>query len=150
MCKLIPLCLRLGSSLKLFKLYKMDFPLFLHIGYHKTATTLLQNNVFSRHPEIFYLGRSWESCDLAQFFNEYKYIHDLEFNPTKLANEFRRIQQDYYEESKAKVSEFCKKKICVISHESLHSGPDWFGIDIEGRARRMSQVFPNSKNTNRY
>lgn len=36
----------------------MTNTLFVHIGYHKTGTTWLQETVFNRHPQIAYLGKA--------------------------------------------------------------------------------------------
>ena len=32
-------------------------PLYVHIGLPKTATTLLQRNLFRKHSEVFFLGK---------------------------------------------------------------------------------------------
>lgn len=42
-------------------------PLVLDIGYHKTGTTYLQNNVFNNHPQIFFLGMPWVDQSVTDF-----------------------------------------------------------------------------------
>jgi hypothetical protein len=37
------------------------------------------------------------------------------------------------------------KKALLISHESLHSGPEWFGADVCMMAHRLKAVFPDAK-----
>jgi len=38
---------------------------FIHIGFPKTATTTLQNHLFSKHPGIHYLGKPYRDDDLT-------------------------------------------------------------------------------------
>jgi len=39
-------------------------PIYLHIGFNKAATTMLQEQVFSRHPQFAYLGRPYRGRGL--------------------------------------------------------------------------------------
>ncbi len=43
----------------------VDLPLTIHVGYPKTATTTFQKFVFSRHPDIHYLGKFIPSYDFV-------------------------------------------------------------------------------------
>ena len=44
---------------------KPNPPIYLHIGFNKTATTTLQEHVFARHPAIAYLGRPYKMPEFA-------------------------------------------------------------------------------------
>ena len=118
-----------------------DFPLVLHIGYHKTATTYLQEHVFNNNQEILYLGRRWVKDELRVFFRKYKFTHDLDFDPVLFKSDFENILAGIQDNAYSGWN----PKVCLISHESLHSGPEWFGMDVVGRAYRMKHVFPRAR-----
>lgn len=49
--------------------------LYIHIGYPKTGTTVLQNKVFANHPDLYYLGKSsilstQLKCDFDEFIRD--------------------------------------------------------------------------------
>ena len=48
----------------------MKKQLFIHVGYHKTGTTWLQNEFFGKHPDISYLGKTFRHpiYNFAQIF----------------------------------------------------------------------------------
>ncbi len=123
----------------------LNLPLVLHIGYHKTATTYLQECVFNNHPEIFYLGRPWLNEEIRNFFVRYKFSHDLNFDPVLFKKDFEDILKRILDNCENKDFLVQNKKIFLISHESLHSGPEWFGIDVTNRAKRLNTVFPFAK-----
>lgn len=121
-------------------LNKLD--IILHIGYHKTGTTFLQKNVFSGNPEIFYLGRSWISNKLDAFFFDFNFLKDSEFDKDVMIKRFAEIVNYVIKEQNIDMSQ---KKIMLISHESLHSGSDYFGLRTKEQAYRLKQVFPKAK-----
>jgi len=114
----------------------------LHIGYHKTGTTFFQKKVFNSFDNVLYLGRSWVHKDLSSFFYDFSFTNTLMFDEEKMRKRFYKIVADIVERDEIDIS---SKKMILISHESLHSGSDYFGFKIKDQAIRISQVFPNAK-----
>jgi hypothetical protein len=114
----------------------------LHIGYHKTGTTFLQKSVFPNNSEIFYLGRSWISNKLERYFFDFSFINDSDFDAKIMNDRFSEIVDEIVRLQKIDIAQ---KKVLLISHESLHSGSDYFGLRIQEQADRLKQVFPNAK-----
>lgn len=114
----------------------------LHVGYHKTGTTFLQKKVFNTFDDVLYLGRSWVHKDLNTFFYDLSFTNALEFKGDDLRKRFYRIVEDIITEKGIDIS---SKKMILISHESLHSGSDYFGSKIKDQANRIKEVLPNSK-----
>lgn len=85
--------------------------IFLHLGYPKTATTYLQKNIFSNHPDINYIGKFYKNP------NKSKFIFELEKNIFCLNDkDFRK----YVIKIKPKIKEkLNKKKINLISNEAF-------------------------------
>ena len=119
----------------------VDLPLVLHAGYHKTATTYLQKNVFRCHPEILYLGRPWVNEALRPFFRALKYTHDLDFDPEEFKASFRRILESVASQPDPDRESEREPKVVLVSSEGLHSGPEWFGLCVVRMARRLRSVF---------
>ena len=119
---------------------KLDF--ILHIGYHKTGTTFLQKSVFPNTPQLLYLGRTWISNKLDDFFFDFNFTNDFDFDNISMSNRFSNIIDEIIIEKKIDLS---KKKAVLISHESLHSGSDYFGSRIKEQSCRLKKVFPNAK-----
>ena len=44
--------------------------IFLHLGYPKTASTYLQKNIFSKHPDINYIGKFYKNQNRSKFIFE--------------------------------------------------------------------------------
>lgn len=122
-----------------------DLEIFLHIGYHKTATTYLQDVVFNQIPGVTYLGRRWINSELRDFFEEYKFTHDLNFSPKTYRAKFDDILEHSIDHSLSLINADSKTEKILISHESLHSGAEWFGVEIISRAERLKSVFPSAK-----
>jgi len=101
----------------------------IHIGYHKTATTWLQNIYFSNHPQIAFVGRHPEL---------WQYVispHDLDFK-AELAKAY------FY----PKINEATKnKKFAVFSSERLSGNPHSGAYDNKLIADRLFSVFPRAK-----
>jgi len=121
----------------------LNLPLVLHIGYHKTGTTYLQRYVFNNHPEILYLGMPLTNQEIKDFFAKFKFIHDLHFDPILLKRDFENILKTILDEYEN--GTIYNQKIILISREGLHVGPEFFGMDVVNRAKRLSQVFPSAK-----
>jgi len=115
--------------------------LVLHVGYHKTATTYLQRCVFGSHPEILYLGRPWVDEELRRLFRTYKYTHDLDFDPHRFSSWFWRIAERVGPQVWRRKGQATEPKVLMASSESLHSGPEWFGLCVASMAERLKAVF---------
>lgn len=113
---------------------------YLHAGYHKTGTTFLQKQVFSQLRSVNYLGRSWKSEKLNQFFKDFAYTNDLSFDAKTEAQRFREILASHISQSQLDAS-----KPALVSHESLMTGADWFGAEVLSRATRLKETFPNAR-----
>jgi hypothetical protein len=118
-----------------------DFPLTLHIGYHKTGTTYLQWNVFNSHPEVCYLGRPWINEQVGEFFREFKFTHDVDFSSDYFRTQFHQVVQGASLELGWSQESENDSRVLLVSLESLHSGPEWFGMNLVNMANRLRDVF---------
>ncbi len=103
--------------------------LLIHIGYHKTATTWLQQYYFPQHPQIDFIGKHedlWENLMSP---------HGFDFDP-KIAQEF------FY----PKIEQALQKNLIpVISAERLSGNPHSGGYDSKEIADHLKKVFPEAK-----
>jgi len=101
----------------------------IHIGYHKTATTWLQNIYFSNHPQIAFVGKHpdlWQ-----QLISPY----ELDFKVESAKNYFY-----------PKIDEAIKNdKFPVFSSERLSGNPHSGAYDNKNMADRLLSVFPQAK-----
>jgi hypothetical protein len=108
--------------------------IFIHIGYHKTATTWLQEKVFDKHPEIMYLGKSPKYPDykVIDIFHSLYEDSDIKFSAEENKKRWESI-----------ISKFdtSNKKIYGLSDEGLSGGIDWFGGMSLFVADRIKAVF---------
>jgi|WetSurMetagenome_2_1015567.scaffolds.fasta_scaffold02674_9 hypothetical protein len=101
----------------------------IHIGYHKTATTWLQQKFFPRHSQLDFIG---EHKDLSPLLIA---PHGFDFK-AKVAQEF------FY----PKIEQALQNNLIpVISAERLSGNPHSGGYDSKEIADRLKEVFPNSK-----
>jgi len=101
----------------------------IHLGYHKTATTWLQQRYFPHHPQLDFIGQHEELAPLIIS------PHGFDFDPDKAKQFFNpKIEQARQ-----------KKLIPVISGERLSGNPHSGGYDSKEIADRLKQVFPNAK-----
>ncbi|MBX2822494.1 MAG: sulfotransferase domain-containing protein [Rhodothermaceae bacterium] len=114
--------------------------LFLHIGYHKTGTTYLQEKIFGQLETVNYLGRPWINEQFKSFFTDYKFSHPLDFDPTAMRLRFESIVEEAVQAHQLNPSH-----PLLISHESLMTGPEWFGGAVVERAQRLAECFPDVK-----
>ena len=113
----------------------------VHIGYHKTATSWLQSELFIDNNTVF------------------QPLSKKPKGPSDLAVRFSRDQEDYFlspfdlntenilagiEEIKVRPG-FNQEKIPVLSHEMLSGSPHSGGFDAKNRAERIKNVFPEAK-----
>jgi hypothetical protein len=106
----------------------------IHVGFSKTGTTTLQNQLFSNHSQIYYLGKPYHE---PQFKNE---IIDMVRSETIAYND--RLLKGWFAK---KMDEAGKsgKKIAMISEEILTSGTK--ARDKGVVAQRIQEVFAPSK-----
>ena len=74
----------------------MKKQLFIHVGYHKTGTTWLQYEFFSKHPEITYLGKTFTLpiYRFKQVCDDIIFISDHTFSPQKTREKFNNFLID--------------------------------------------------------
>ncbi len=103
----------------------------LHIGFHKTATTFFQKNIFMRHSDIKYWGKPWKSSISDNLFY---YI-------------FNNKKKILFEENINKLLNLNNKKLNLFSEERLSSNYYYQNKDIESGMKRIKKIFKknNSK-----
>ncbi len=113
----------------------------VHIGYHKTGTTWMQNELFGSISDVFIpLSQNKNRpSTLAKSF-----IFDKE---GYLLNSFdaneKTIREDLGELPGSK--NYNEDKILVMSHERLSGNPHSSGFDSSLIAGRIANIFPNAK-----
>ncbi|EON75881.1 hypothetical protein ADIS_3638 [Lunatimonas lonarensis] len=103
---------------------------YVHIGIHKTGSTLFQKRIFNKLEGIYYVPR-----DESLAFKKYiLYTDDFEFDVEKAREIFNEIP---------KVD---KQKKVLISDEELYGNPYWATIDRKRNIDRLINIFaPNIK-----
>jgi hypothetical protein len=110
-------------------------PFFIHIGFHKTATTWFQNQVFSEHPQIQYLGKAYPdhpSYRMSELKEKIISEPDTTFSPDDRKDELHHILDDH------PLNGF---RIHGMSYEGLSAGNNWFGGRTFYVADRLKKVF---------
>jgi hypothetical protein len=114
----------------------------IHIGYHKTGTTWLQQELFVHSNEIFepVSDRNTHQSLLGRLFFTHKngyLLSPFEFDKDHVVREYHRIasrdDRDFI------------NKIPVVSHERLCGNPHFSGFDSREIVHRLKGVFPNGK-----
>lgn len=120
--------------------HSIDSPL-VHIGYHKTASTWLQKNLFGAENEIFESltrGKTGKSS-LAK-----KFIYDDErYLLSPFDDNIAGIESEL--ESILKSKKDFQTKIPVLSDERLSGNPHSSGFDAKKIALMIKRVFPNGR-----
>ena len=112
-----------------------DNPFFVHVGFHKTATTWFQNNFFNEHPQIQYLGKAYP--DHPSFrMSEIKETIVSEPDTTYSARKTRRNLEDLLEDFPLN-----GHRTRGISYEGLSAGDNWFGGRTFYVGERLRDVF---------
>ncbi len=118
---------------------------FIHIGYPKCGSTVLQNGFFGKHPEILNLGCGnrtdqsyWDDLGyISKDINiameiDLRYRNSISYNETKVKQDFEK----YFKQ--AKESDIIRT--VGISNENYSF--QWnYGIDIEEKAKRLKNIF---------
>lgn len=117
----------------------MEKEIYIHIGYPKTATTTLQENLFPNHTEIEYLRKD---------NNNFKFIHDVFFSRE---TSFKINKEKYKKEL---VGSITNKKKYVYSEESLtsfsmffrfHPKPYVWTLEPNSIARKLKIAFKDTR-----
>jgi hypothetical protein len=110
--------------------------LVFHIGYHKTATSWLQQSYFREHPEIALLSNSerpWNDRLLSYLIA----TPDADFEP--------EVGKALLAEQMHAAGEFAGRKVLLVSAERLSGHPFSGGYDNVRIARRIATTFPDAK-----
>ncbi|MGB3300297.1 MAG: sulfotransferase domain-containing protein, partial [Phormidesmis sp.] len=115
--------------------------LLIHIGYHKTATTWLQQKLFTTESKVFEplskTDRGHSTLARSFIYDDERYLlSPFEQNKT-------RIQKEIDEIKKAKNN--FEGRIPVISHERLSGNPHSSGFDAKKIALMLKESFPESR-----
>lgn len=115
--------------------------LLLHIGYHKTATTWFQTQLFTSSSDVFEpLSRSGshQSTLAMDFFKgrDGYLLPSFSDNHAVISSELSGLQ---------KAGPGIGSKIPVISHERLSGNPHAGGFDSQLIANRLAKVFPSAR-----
>lgn len=113
----------------------------IHIGFHKTGTSWLQQELFVRGNEVFEpLSRrdSGPSSLAAKFIYDHEFylLSSYDLNESIIRDELKSIQESHPIKG---------KKIGVISHERLSGNPNSGGFDASIIAGRIKNIFPKAK-----
>ena len=104
----------------------------IHIGYHKSASTFLQKDVFPQLPVnyVFLSGPYRQILDMVE--------SDIEFDADSLLKWIiQEIEQKYHGD---------RKEITIISHEELSGHPHGYRIiNPITTAQNLKEAFPNAK-----
>ncbi len=110
-------------------------PFFIHIGFHKTATTWLQNNFFNKHPHIQYLGKAYPdhpSYRMSELKDTIVSEPDTTYSPRSARNTLEQLLDEF---------PLNGYRTRGISYEGLSAGDNWFGGRTFYVAERLREVF---------
>ena len=97
----------------------------LHIGFHKTATTFFQKEIFMHHSDIKFWGKPWKNSIVDNIFY---YI-------------FNNKKKILFEENINKLVNLNNKKLNLFSEERLSSNYYYQNRDIESGIKRIKKIF---------
>ena len=107
--------------------------IFIHVGFHKTATTWFQNQFFPQHPQVVQLGKNPHTRlpeDIA-LNKKLQSEPDLSFSTEECRELVKRIER----------KKPLDGKVYGLSNEGLSAGRDWFGSSPLYVADRLKKVF---------
>lgn len=109
---------------------------FIHIGYHKTASTFLQTEVFSRVDGL--IGLNLLDVEMDQwFFNNFINVNSHAFNRDSFKNSFMTMVSE-------RIQDNTDSHVCAISDENL-SGDIYTGLESRELMNRLYSVFGTTK-----
>jgi hypothetical protein len=113
----------------------MPQPVVVHIGFHKTATTWLQHEVFPHHPHLrsYVEGHPWDDPFLRCIVAD----SDRRYDPVRARAE--------YEAGLARLGELAPDDVIVISAERLSGHAASGGYDTVRIARRLHETLPEAR-----
>jgi hypothetical protein len=113
----------------------MPAPVAVHIGYHKTATTWLQHDVFPRHPRLqpYVSGRVWNDPFLRCVVAE----SDAEFDAGRA--------RAAYETGLLRLGALASDDVVVVSAERLSGHAASGGYDTFRIAARLHATLPEAR-----
>ena len=113
---------------------KKNKKIFIHIGFHKTMTTWIQENYFNMHDQILYLGKLQNdySKSIINIFRSIYYTSDTDFSSIEVRKDFNKILE------KNNKNNF---SIIGLSDEGISGGLDWFGQSSFTPAKRLKEIF---------
>ncbi|MDC0064447.1 sulfotransferase domain-containing protein [Gammaproteobacteria bacterium] len=136
------------------KMDNTNFSPLIHIGFHKTATTFLQNNIFS-NPEYGFIPLSDRKFREAELARPSKTIHVKGFaayfltksNQGYFLNPYENRTKEIHQEVEYFMQEtdYIKDKTCVLSNERLCGSPHIGFYDSKDICNRIFDAFPNAK-----
>lgn len=118
----------------------MTQSLFIHVGYPKTGTSLIQKYFLSKHPDIAFIGKPTNDPTdslLFQLKREILFTIDSNFKPNKIREKFQKLFNDH--KPKDRDENF------GISLESFTGYPLIFDLSQKSICERINQVFQNDK-----
>jgi hypothetical protein len=113
----------------------MSQPVVVHIGFHKTATTWLQHEVFPHHPHLrsYVQGPVWDDPFLRCIIADSDRRYDSE-----------RARSEY-EAGLARLGPLGPEDVVVVSAERLSGHAASGGYDTVRIARRLHEVVPEAR-----
>ena len=90
----------------------------LHIGFHKTASSFLQNNIFPNHPDVNYIGKFGRKEISIREGKSWKQMDALKMLNGLFNQEYSNLNQDIKID---KILSFEQNKLNVLSEERISS-----------------------------
>lgn len=97
-----------------------SLPLVIHVGFPKTATTTLQNHLFSTHSQILYLGKPYADPRLEEAIHHLMMTDTIDYSPGSqgLRNQGLNLAEFIPQQLKEhSSSEGGEKRVAVLSDE---------------------------------
>jgi len=122
-----------------------DFRPLIHIGYHKTGTSWLQANLFSKNSAYFYpiVDPTWAEKIKGQFTSQ-QFGNNFIYSQTGKVLMPGEFLVENVKKRLLEYNEF-QDEIPVISHERLSGHPSNGGIDTHDICYRLYQAFGKAK-----
>ncbi len=100
----------------------------IHIGYHKTGTSWLQEEVFPK------ASNAWQPYDYEEISERFVHTSSYAFNRSEILREIRE-----------RAPSGADAKILLLSSERLSGSPHSGGFDQTCIAQRLKKTFPTAK-----